>query len=163
MQAQPQAQRLKDQTMPTNTSLSTNDRVKLHPEVLQRHAQRVPAHMGYTREQFAWRDALRRLGQQIGVVERIFDNGHVNVMIGGGLIGIDANDLVKVTEHIVVVDEDPQAHSVFAEDPFAAARAFADERGYGLTVDQHIDLGGASTIVTDDDHTLCAKLASSLE
>ena len=146
--------------MPTATQLFVDDRVKLHPEVLQRHARSVPACRGYTREEFSWRDSLRKLGQQIGTVERVFDSGHVNVMIGGGLIGIDASDLVKVTEHVVVVDDDPQPHSVFAADPFDAARAFADERGYGATVDQYVDPGGASTIVTADDHTLPARPAA---
>lgn len=73
------------------------DAVKLRDDVLRRHARSVPAHMGYTREQFKWRDTLGKLEGKIGTIERIFPNSkHVNVDFGGNLIGIDATELVKV-------------------------------------------------------------------
>jgi len=76
------------------TRPNTGDKVKLRDDVLQRHARSVPAHMGYTREQFQWRDILRGLKGQVGVIERVFDNSkHVNVEFDGHLIGIDYTEL----------------------------------------------------------------------
>lgn len=73
------------------------DIVKLRDDVLRRHARSVPAHMGYTREQFKWRDTLDKLAGKSGKIERIFPNSkHVNVDFDGHLIGIDATELVKV-------------------------------------------------------------------
>jgi hypothetical protein len=68
-----------------NTMFKVGDKVVLRPDVLQRHSRSVPAHMGYTREQFAWRDTLRELlGKNkeykqvsppiIGTVSRVFAN-----------------------------------------------------------------------------------------
>lgn len=72
------------------------DRVKLRPDVLQRHARSVPAHAGYTREQFQWRDTLRALEGQTGEIERVFDkpSKYVNVQFPGVLIGIDYTELM---------------------------------------------------------------------
>ncbi len=68
--------------------------VKLREDVLQRHARSVPAHMGYTREQFAWRDTLRKLKGQTGIVSRLFEGSkHVNVDFGETCIGIDWTEL----------------------------------------------------------------------
>lgn len=72
-------------------------RVKLREDVLQRHSRSVPAHLGYTREQFAWRDTLRKLKSKTGVVGRTFhDSKHVNVAFGKTLIGINDTELIKV-------------------------------------------------------------------
>ena len=87
--------------MPTLKSLLTNpfkvgDPVKLRPDVLKRHSASVPAHAGYTHEQFQWRDTLRKLEGQIGKIERVFPNSkHVNVQFDDGtLIGIDHTELM---------------------------------------------------------------------
>jgi len=73
------------------------DRVKLRFDVLLRHSRSVPAHAGFTREQFRWRDILDKLEGKTGVVERIFpDSKHTNVKFSSGLIGIDWTELVKV-------------------------------------------------------------------
>lgn len=77
--------------------LQVGDKVKLHPEALLRHAKSVPAHAGYSKEQFAWRDVLNKLEGKVGTIERLFPNSnHVNVEFEDGqLIGIDAKDVVK--------------------------------------------------------------------
>ena len=86
-------------------TFKVGDKVKLRADVLQRHARSVPAHMGYTREQFAWRNTLRKLlglneqykvvaVRTVGVIERIFPNsGNVNVQFPETMIGIDATEL----------------------------------------------------------------------
>lgn len=69
-------------------------KVKLRDDALQRHSRSVPAHLGYTKEQFAWRDTLRKLKGQTGTVSRPFDNSkHVNVDFDGVCIGIDFTEL----------------------------------------------------------------------
>lgn len=81
--------------------LKTGDRVILREDVLKRHARSVPAHMGYTHEQFKWRDILRKLEGRVGVIERTFPNSrHVNVEFPGGeLIGIDNTELIRVSKN----------------------------------------------------------------
>lgn len=54
--------------------------------------------MGYSREQFQWRDTLRRVGDEIGVVERVFDSGYVNVDFPSASIGIDGSQLMMATK-----------------------------------------------------------------
>ncbi len=73
------------------------DKVILRPDVMVRHAQSVPAHMGYTHEQFQWRDTLDKKEGKIGTIERIFPNSnHVNVLFDDGtLIGINDTELIK--------------------------------------------------------------------
>jgi hypothetical protein len=74
--------------------LGEGDTVKLKDNVLQEHARSVPPHMGYTTQQFKWRDTLRELKGQIGVITRVFPNSnHVNVQFGDTLIGIDLSRL----------------------------------------------------------------------
>lgn len=71
------------------------DKVKLKDDVLQRHSRSVPAHAGYTREQFSWRDSLRKLKGKTGTIERLFSNSkHVNVDFDGHVIGINSTELV---------------------------------------------------------------------
>lgn len=68
--------------------------VKLKSDVLQKHARSVPAHMGYTREQFKWRDTLSKLKNKTGLVTRTFpSSNHVNVKFGKTLIGISKTQL----------------------------------------------------------------------
>jgi hypothetical protein len=68
--------------------------IKLKSDVLVKHARSVPSHMGYTREQFRWRDTLRKLKGKTGLVTRTFPNSnHVNVKFGKTLIGIGKNQL----------------------------------------------------------------------
>lgn len=74
-----------------------NKKVKLREDVLVRHSRSVPAHMGYTHEQFLWRDTLRRLKGKKGKITRTFEGSrHVNVKFGKDLIGIDLKDLEVV-------------------------------------------------------------------
>ena len=76
-------------------------KVKLREDVLQRHSRSVPAHLGYTKEQFAWRDTLRKLDGKTGKITRTFpDSHHVNVKFRGALIGIDERELNKVKKVI---------------------------------------------------------------
>jgi hypothetical protein len=70
------------------------DHVKLHPDALKHHAQSAPAHMGYSKEGFAWRDHLRNLEGHVGKVSRVFDSGHTNVDFHSGTIGIEHKSLV---------------------------------------------------------------------
>ena len=63
--------------------------------------------MGYTREQFAWRDTLRALNGLIGTVSRVFDSKHTNVEFHSPsnpnlkpyTIGIDYTELVSEADH----------------------------------------------------------------
>lgn len=74
------------------------DDVVLRPDVLVRHARSVPAHMGYTKEEFSWREILGRLDGMMGKIERVFPNSkHVNVKFEDGtLIGINSTELDKI-------------------------------------------------------------------
>lgn len=73
------------------------DQVILREDVLQRHARSIPAHLGYTTNQFNWRATLRRLAGQVGTVSYIFDNSkHTNVQFEGETIGIDFTELDEV-------------------------------------------------------------------
>lgn len=77
-------------------SLKIGDKVKLREDVLQRHSRSVPAHMGYTHEQFLWRDTLGKLKGKGGKIQRMFkDSSHVNVKFGKHLIGINKQELIK--------------------------------------------------------------------
>lgn len=77
-------------------NLKKGDKVKLRPDVLRRHAKSVPAHAGYTKEQFQWRKVLDDIGNEVGEIERIFPNSnHVNVQFKKHLIGIEASELIK--------------------------------------------------------------------
>ena len=70
------------------------DKVCLKDDVLQRHARRVPTRVGYTRAQFTWRDTLRSLKGQVGVVSRLFENSkHINVDFLDTCIGIDYTEV----------------------------------------------------------------------
>jgi hypothetical protein len=73
------------------------DKVKLRTDVLKRHSQSVPAHAGYTREEFAWRKTLDEYQNRVGTIERTFPHSkHVNVVFSDGvIIGIDYTELVK--------------------------------------------------------------------
>ena len=77
-------------------SLKVGDRVRLHREVLKHHSQSIPAHAGYTTEGFQWRKTLDELEGKVGVIERIFDSGNMNVDFDGHMIGINYSELVKV-------------------------------------------------------------------
>lgn len=70
------------------------DAVELCEDVLERHSRSVPAHMGYTTGQFAWRDRLRSLEGKNGVITGIYDTGHVNVDFAGVTICIQDSELV---------------------------------------------------------------------
>lgn len=78
------------------------DKVTLRSDVLQRHSRTVPAHVGFTTEQFAWRDTLRGLAGKTGTIERTFENSkHVNVQYEDGtLIGINNTELELVEQPI---------------------------------------------------------------
>ena len=82
------------------------DKVILRRDVLQRHARSIPAHVGYTPEQFQWRKTLGRLlglddnfkqvgPPLVGTVSRLFeDSKHVNVEFADGTcIGIASTEL----------------------------------------------------------------------
>lgn len=42
---------------------------------LQAHAKEVPAHLGYTKEEFYWRDLLRKTRGKKGIITYIPENG----------------------------------------------------------------------------------------
>ena len=85
--------------MPVKKShrFKVGDKVKLRKDVMVRHARSVPAHMGYTTAQFAWRKTLDKHENRIGTVTRTFPNSkHVNVTFRDGVtIGIDDTELVR--------------------------------------------------------------------
>lgn len=71
-----------------------NKKVKLREDVLIRHSRSVPAHLGYTHEQFVWRDLLRKLKGKKGKIMRTFpESSHVNVKFGKKLIGLNYKEL----------------------------------------------------------------------
>ena len=74
--------------------IKVRDIVKLRKDVLLRHARSIPAYMGYTKEQFEWRDTLKKLEGKKGVVTKVFKSGYVNVDFGSTLIGINKSELV---------------------------------------------------------------------
>ena len=75
--------------------MDVGDKVKLRKDVLVRHSKSVPAHLGYTHEQFVWRDLLDKLSGKCGRITRIFPNSNnVNVQFRGNLIGIDKRELM---------------------------------------------------------------------
>ena len=78
--------------------LKPGDKVKLRDDVLVRHARSVPAHLGYTKEQFAWRKTLSELKGKIGTVERVFEGGFITVRFDNTYIGIEYTELVKVKD-----------------------------------------------------------------
>jgi len=81
-------------------------KVKLRHDVLRRHARSVPEDMGYTREQFQWRDTLRRLSGEEGEVTHTFeDSTHVNVTFHDGTtIGICHKDLELIHTDVDEID-----------------------------------------------------------
>lgn len=82
--------------MTTILKFKVGDKAKLRKDALVRHARSVPAHAGYTREQFSWRDTLKKYGNRVGVVTRVFPHGHVNLTFRDGkVIGIDQSELVR--------------------------------------------------------------------
>jgi hypothetical protein len=81
----------------TANPFKPGDQVKLRFDVLQRHSRSIPAHAGFTKEAFRWREILSELEGKTGVVERISSNSkHTNVNFKGHKIGIDWTELVKV-------------------------------------------------------------------
>lgn len=79
------------------------DLVRLREDVLVRHARSIPAHMGYTPWQFAWRETLRALKGQTGRIERLFDGSkHVNVQFRTTMIGIDFTELEAVESTVLL-------------------------------------------------------------
>jgi len=86
--------RLETITITMKNPYKIGDEVKLRKDALGRHASSVPAHMGYTTNQFAWRKALGELEGKIGKVQRLFNGSkHMNVNFGGKLIGIDYTEV----------------------------------------------------------------------
>jgi hypothetical protein len=76
-------------------SPNVGDRVKLRPDVLKKHSRKIPAHAGFTIEQFKWREVLSSLEGHTGIVTRTFPNSkHVNVDFNGQTIGIDHTELM---------------------------------------------------------------------
>lgn len=68
--------------------------VQLREDVLQRHSRSVPAHAGFSTQQFAWRDTLRKYLRTSGVITRVFDKS-VNVRFPDGVtIGINTSEVI---------------------------------------------------------------------
>jgi hypothetical protein len=68
---------IKDQDM---NPITIGSKVKLKKDVLVKHAKSIPAHAGYSPEQFAWRNTLSKLQDKIGIVTRTFENSkHTNI------------------------------------------------------------------------------------
>jgi len=90
----------------TTQTIKTGSKVILREDTLPRHSRSIPAHMGYTREQFAWRRTLGRLlgrdkdfkrtgPPMVGTVSRLFESGNANVIFGDDtIIGINKTELV---------------------------------------------------------------------
>ena len=97
----------------TPNPFKVGDKVKLHPEALKHHAQSVPAHAGYSKEGFAWREHLGKLEGHVGTVSRVFDSGHTNVDFHSGTIGIEHKSLVphSVKEEYEYPDPGPRGAS----------------------------------------------------
>lgn len=91
------AQQLLEKLKEPTPVFKVGDKVKLRIDVLKRHSRSVPAHAGYSTEQFAWRATLDKLEGQVGTIERTFPHSrHVNVQFPGTLIGIDSTELEGV-------------------------------------------------------------------
>jgi len=70
-------------------------KVKLRPDVLVRQSRSVPAHLGYSPEQFTWRDTLDKLEGKTGEVYNVFsDEDFVNIDFDGVKIGIKTSELL---------------------------------------------------------------------
>ena len=70
------------------------DQVRLREDALAQFCKSVPPHAGFTTEQFAWIETLKRLKGQVGVVSRLFEGSkHTNVDFGETCIGIDYTSL----------------------------------------------------------------------
>lgn len=111
---------------------NVGDSVVLREDVLQRHARSVPAHAGYTHEQFHWRDTLRKLEGQTGQIERTFENSkHVNVQFRDGtLIGIDRTELdPAIKKPAFGVMQAPVAHLEKGDMSDAAKKAWLKRHG----------------------------------
>ena len=81
--------------------MKVGSNVKLKKNVLQKHARSVPAHAGYTKEQFAWRKTLSKLQGKTGKVTKVFPHSsHVNVKFGKTLIGISKGELSVVKKKV---------------------------------------------------------------
>ena len=130
--------------------LKVGDKVELRSDVLQRHARSVPAHLGYTHEQFQWRDTLRKLEGAPGTVSRLFpDSKHVNVDFGETTIGIDNTELVRAMSVVVFrVDKEDNVFALFPEDP-------ADIAGTLCTCYEHTGQHGSA------DYHGCIKFSRS--
>jgi len=80
--------------MITKNPFKIGDKVKLKHDVLGRHSKSIPAHAGYTTDDFKWRDTLDKLNGKVGVIKRLFDQSkHINVDFNGQVIGIDYTEL----------------------------------------------------------------------
>lgn len=99
--------------IPASNPFKVGDRVALRPDVLQRHARSVPAHVGYNTEEFKWRDILLSLCNSVGTVTHLFPRSkHTNVRFDApanpqlglkaysGTIGIDWTELVTEICHL---------------------------------------------------------------
>ena len=76
--------------------LGLGDSVRLKDDALAQHSRSVPAHAGFTTEQFSWRDTLRNLTDQVGTITKVFPNSnHVNVKFYETTIGIDLDQLER--------------------------------------------------------------------
>lgn len=66
------------------------DKVRVASKGLQWHSRQTPAHMGYTREQMSYRHKLSAFCKKktVGVVDRVFPSGELNVKFKGALFGI---------------------------------------------------------------------------
>jgi len=75
---------------------NVGDQVKLS-DAQRNFSRSVPAHAGYTTEQFSWLDTLRKYEDETGEITRVSPSSeHVNVTFKDGyVIGIDASGLVS--------------------------------------------------------------------
>ena len=90
-----------------DATFKKGDKVKLKKDVLEKHSKSVPAHSGYSKEQFSWRETLESLDGEVGEIERIFPNSkHVNVQFDSIIIGINNTELEKVVEENSKLNEE---------------------------------------------------------
>ena len=83
------------------------DKVRLSEDALVNHARSVPPELGYTTEQFAWRDTLRKLEGQNGEITDVFGKNANVTFDDGTTIQIDLKSLT------------PQGPGTFAGGPGA--------------------------------------------
>lgn len=81
------------------SKFAVGDKVVISVDGLKKHSRSVPAHMGYTTEQFSWRKALSKLqdDKTEGTITRVFPNSdNLNVEFDGETFGVSDYMVEKI-------------------------------------------------------------------